>query len=330
MGFRHKDHDDAPELLISHNGISVPTLFTTPDFGSDHVSLDLRPTGLASKSMGIIALRDRLRPNLSISREYLQSLPWELFSAGDLALSRAISTLGDRTKAWPLSSLLSSERLTEFLTLGRLLGDPLLAQNGPWADENIFDVGGDDKYRHFVSLREIYAAIDGGDELTFNSLPSPGAFFDGEVYEAPNGVEVCAAVLATANLQLQFESGDYFSSRIKPLGRRLDPITEGENLFPPLTFMQFRNRGILRGEHPTLNIEHPFSQWLIENSAILTERYPGIFELIRKSILQSDYRWEPEDLIKEVHGALERLSELDPTLRPARAATPTLSDLDSR
>jgi len=107
------------------------------------------------------------------------------------------------------------------------------------------------------------------------------------------------------------------------------PITEGHKLFPPLTFIHFRETRLLRSVNvPVINMDHKFAAWLLERAPEIIKRYPGLFERIR-SDLRQNWHWYPDsrDALNRLNASLDRLRELHPSVRPPKNLVLTEADI---
>jgi hypothetical protein len=141
--------------------------------------------------------------------------------------------------------------------------------------------------------------------------------------------QLCAAALAQCNFDLKVIKVAGFAgiAKFRVKGRRVTPLKEWERVFPPLCFVSFGHSGMLRGAAPIVNRDHAFSIWFLENVTILAERYPGILHQLRAILLDGSYRWDAAKALQTVNGALKRLGEIDPKLRPAKNVYLKPSDL---
>jgi hypothetical protein len=123
----------------------------------------------------------------------------------------------------------------------------------------------------------------------------------------------------------------YESAKIQVIGVRRRPLLQGELLFAPLTFLPFRGSDLLRGSERHLNANHPFAAWLIEKAPALAQRFPGIIRAVRTNLVdkRSLYGFNAREAAESIATLLERLSQLAPDLRLAKAFYPTLADFPS-
>ncbi|XOV65971.1 MAG: hypothetical protein ACFHU9_10070 [Fluviicola sp.] len=78
------------EVLLSHNGILIPN---NPSYKSDGAKLRISIRELDSDltfCLGIVNLKDELRPNLDVARSKIISFPWNCYSQINLLLRRSL------------------------------------------------------------------------------------------------------------------------------------------------------------------------------------------------------------------------------------------------
>jgi hypothetical protein len=313
----------ADNLAVMHNGIRIPTHWADADWPSNKINL-APERQLGTAAIAAIGLQDGLRPNLSLARDRVKSWPWEVTSAADMTLSRALQRLDKTAQAMAPASLLTVDsKVREYLTLGRLLSDPLLVDNGPWCEQKIFKIPSEPDY---ISLVEIKQKLKDGTKVRIANLQDPGELND-EYH--PWGWQTAATALAAAYLNLTNVVKNY-SNEIVAVDVRSKPLQEGERLFPPLSFIPYVGSNILRSYRPYLNSNHPFAKWLIEKTPLIAGQYPGILEMIRSKLLtRSLYGGEKEKVLESVNGAVDRLSQLDAAFTLPRRARLTEADFDT-
>ena len=81
------------KLLVSHNGIRLPKAIEHVQYPG-RIDFNVKyPGAEARTALGLISLTDRMRPNLSVDRERIRSLPWEIYSAAGLAARKTVAEL---------------------------------------------------------------------------------------------------------------------------------------------------------------------------------------------------------------------------------------------
>jgi hypothetical protein len=299
-------------LLLSHNGVLVPTV--THVASRNVVIGEIFSLLLGNASIGLVALSDSFRPELSASRGQMKGLPWRVYSTGNLSLFRAVaSAMGSSTDPIP-SDLLQPVLLNKYSSLEIFCEDLDLQRDGCWSDEPLFhtDVG-------LLSLKGVFEYLENGKELEVRHLTYPDLMYGG--HRAVSSV--CASVLASRYLDIVI--GNYDAEKwdvtYKIVGMRQGPVQDGELLFKPLTFVGYgRQDSLLRIRYWQYNREHAFAGWLIKAAPHLTRNYPGVLNLIKNKLFDSS-PWNPslEASLNAVNATLERLADLPFELRPPRS-----------
>jgi hypothetical protein len=159
--------------------------------------------------------------------------------------------------------------------------------------------------------------------------PTPGVFYEisglptiDEFFHETYGfyfIQTCAATLIQMGLKVRLKlDKNQASFVVDSVGEPL--IRHGQYLFPPLFFSPYENSELLRFDYYPLNERHAFSEWLITYSDTINDKYPGIFKSIRNRVSKymSYDKAEWVENIRELNDILERLWELDETLRPEK------------
>lgn len=303
---------------LTHNGIVVPTLF-----GNDSYAY-LRLAGNSGHGLfwlrSLVALSDSLRPDISLSRDRLKYLTWNVYSAVTLAFRNALRSYADATI--PLASGEIFDRIVanENYLLGNILEDPLIALKGGWAAQDIISTKGG-----MTSLEKIRAGLAGTPPLVLNNLPDMTAYSQ-YLYVQPRFAIICASSLVQIGLKVSLRrkrNGPLFECVVESFEAPV--VREGQKLFPPLFFIAYEQPDVLRHLGQPLNQLHPFAEWLIENAVTIHEKYPGIFEAIRRGVLTPAYQFEKGKL-EELNETLDRLWVLDEHIRPPKRFRLTMED----
>ncbi|HLL70442.1 MAG TPA: hypothetical protein VK363_03360 [Pyrinomonadaceae bacterium] len=309
------------EQWLSHNGVAVPTRLASGAYANQ--KLLLLSAGYQSSYWlrHSIALSDALRPDVSLSRDRLRNLSWNIYSAIALTFRKALQPYKDENLPFNSSQIFGNIIGKEHFLLGNILTDPLLIIDGEWSKQSIIETK-----RGHQSLENLHTGLAQGESYEIRNLPYVSAFFH-DTYGF-NFFTTCAATLVQIGLKarLKFDndtSAFIIDSMDEPL------IRPGQYLFPPLFFLPYENSELLRFGDGPLNQNHPFSEWLIEHSDMINEKYPGIFKSIQNRVSQKfDFvkKEEWEKNVNELNAILERLWELDETLRPEKNLLLKLDD----
>jgi len=141
-------------LVVSHNGISVP------------VPREMQIKLPDAVAWGVLLFADRLRPELSVSRDQIRDLPWEIHSAVNLAIWRALER-GNRDIDGFGLHVLADLKTHEYLTVGRLSADALLNDLAQWPAEAIFQI---QNVADAVSVNELLEYVEASGEIELSRL----------------------------------------------------------------------------------------------------------------------------------------------------------------
>jgi hypothetical protein len=293
---------------LSHNGVVVPVQYGNEEYESITISEGSGEGKFWLRKL--IALSDALRPDISLSRDRLKSLTWNVYSAITLAFRKAVGSHGEvglPLKSWEVFEEIVGQ---ENFLLGTLLNDPLLALEDAWAAQEIIDTEGGK-----TSLERIRAELGGETTFTLTNLPDITAHLHNE-YDSSSIPQTCAAALVQIGLNVTY-FGEAYSGHYVVNSTEAPAISEGQKLFPPLFFAPYDSpQGLRRGNGP-LNRLHPFAGWLIEHAVTIHEIYPGIFEAIRNGVSTPSYDLD-EATVEELNDTLDRLWVLNERLRPGK------------
>jgi hypothetical protein len=293
-----------PKWLV-HNGIFIPSRI--PDRGSDRLDWDDRLLWFQSASLlaregmwGVICLSDSLRPNVSVSRDLLLNLAVEIHSSIVLAAFRARRSAERRREIYP-SEVLNHFTARDGMLLGTLLTDPLITSDNGWRSEAVFKTKTGRK-----TLEQVRVATAKGRRLYIENLRPPNWWMESSF---TTFIDACVGVLAQIGFRVEYEP-TRFSPQFVAVPGDPDEITEGHKLFPPLTFLPFKNKKVAMLGNGVLNANHRFSNWLLRVAPKVHQKYPGILKSMRLAIL--------EDSIEAINANLDRLSLLHVDVRPPK------------
>ena len=285
---------------LSHNGILVATQMKN---GTFRLTSPLEDAWMVYQ----ISLHDSLRPDVSVSRDELRALPWQIYSNILLSVFKALET--HSIKAPYYKDIFGEIAGQKNFLLGTILNDSNVAVDGAWSEIPIIKTNRGEK-----SLQEIRDELSSDKIFEITDIPSIGKI----LHDKPTFLECCRAAMIQVGLDIHMdvENNKYFvDSSSNPV------IGEGLRLFPPLFFMPYENSSLLRLKERPLNSNHPFSQWLIGNSIALASNYAGLFESIRTNIsLPFDSYSEGEKQLTRylsiINQSLERLRQLNADISP--------------
>jgi hypothetical protein len=267
-----------------HNGISLPLRRRHEFLDEDQPEVDfdvirLPATALADRATltGHVAFSDDLRPDLSLSRDEVRSIPFSMAAALMLAVRRAVPSGTATALTHRVRSATEDPRFLpreEVALLGTVL-DGIDAVPAGWSAESVFLIRGREYSYQEVARR----AADGPVTLDPFRDPTWG-------HVRPAVTELIASALAQRHLDLVWETGDprHDSGRCVVVSGDEPLLPAGLRLFRPLFFVRFRTGGGLLDDEffSPYNIEHPFSRWLVQHASELHLGAPGHFARLRE------------------------------------------------
>ncbi len=304
-----------------HNGIAIPGFRS--DSVSENMPLGVIDLGLRYRTdimvMGILSFSDDLRPDISIARDHIIGVPFNVHSALQLSLRKAVGsyegsafwTFAERFEFLDLISCPPSTKPN----LGMLVADPLISSRG-WLGERVvaYDYrtrakGVDETYvdetyeEEYLTPAEIRAEADQSSTdivLTYYSRgmwswPRPLNRYD----YYPGFYSWLAITLTQVFLDvaIRFESRrDMGLNRIERLvirSGRMTQLAGGLNFFPPLFFVPYDGDDLtlFDSASSSLNANHKLSKWLIWNAEFLNNEAPAFLSRldgIRNSQVDSE------------------------------------------
>ncbi|MBL1241430.1 MAG: ATP-binding protein [OCS116 cluster bacterium] len=293
--------DEVGESLISHNGVRVSLDLNANYFGK----LGIGWFAHSSFKAGAITLGDHLRPDVSLSRDQLRNLTWQIHSTANLAITNALEATGYLLGDEPIDLFSDFLLADKELLFGRLIEDPYICIDGLWAEKAIIST--DNGYTSYLEICKAVAVTNG--TVTIDKQPPVGRAFIENFYD------FCAAALVQLGCEIELQGlGRDAELFVVAVGQQ--PITD--KLFTPLFFVEYENKQFLKTQNCPVNRDHPFSLWLRENAENLSRNYPPIFKSIVKFLSRRHtFRSrETQDVIKGINITLNRLRELDKDIAP--------------
>jgi hypothetical protein len=306
-------------IAISHNGIRVPSraegLWEGPnEYEPIRSPVKLRTSeGTEGFLVGCIQLSDRLRPEVSISRETVRRVPWNMHSVAMLSILRALDLAGEDSRGWRLETVFDASPFSStsnVLELGTMLDDPLLLRDDGWASARVIEVG--DGHRSLLEIRQAHSA---GKSLSIAGIPTPDltGMRRSRLYRYPRYTfefaRWCAAALLQAGVEVAWVRGAAEKWTCLVRGTDPPPLSQGLRLFPPLFFVPYEGSTLLRAGRRSLNRAHPFSKWFIEAAPTIRRNYPELFSLLRRTV--ASYSYQPSEVPDKTNPILDQLRRLD-------------------
>jgi hypothetical protein len=310
-------------LALSHNGIRLPV--QARHYLPVSSSSIQTPEGSFGTILGFLHLSDRLRPDVSVSRDMVRGIPWSVHSAVHLAVLNALDRAGEDVAAWKPFPLLAVGPTTSgrVIELGMILDDPQLLREDGWASVPVIPTGAGR-----LSLRQIQVARGSGATVDLLSDPWRSDFLGGPQSRF-DFLRLCAAALLQVGVQLAWveddATGDWICTVQDPAPAAME---KGLWLFPPSFFIPYKDSTLLKRGRRALNLEHPFSCWLVAVAPELREEYPELLTVLRETLLTDLERADSRDTVtRTVNAILDRIRLLKPSMAPAREAYVKPEDL---
>ncbi|MDR1200335.1 MAG: ATP-binding protein [Tannerellaceae bacterium] len=279
---------------ISHNGIFVPTNHKEYNF---EIENPIRNGFLWCN----IELKDALRPDLSLSRDELKGISWQIYS--DIGLMIFKSTkhfLNGNMKIF--KELIGHQN---FL-YGQMLEDKNIKLENGWNNEPIITTD-----KGILSINQIKKGIENGTIYIINNIVGIHRYNTIDPSEKPSFIDICRMAVLQRHLLIQYDTPKdnlITKEMISPV------IIEEFNLYPSLFFVEYDTDNILRNKNNPINKKHKFSIWLINNTIILSEKHPSLFENIKEN-LTIRLGWENkaniETIIKNINEIMQRLRDIN-------------------
>jgi hypothetical protein len=258
-----------------HNGIAIPAPKNSDFSRGNRDKLGLVNFGRVSNSdlrfVGILTLRDRLRPDVSVSRDHIIDIPFEIHSALQLAVRRAATPYLGGPLAHLALRLMVEDLLprspARFGRLGDFLDDPLLSESG-WLKEDVISVNGSlGEGRSRLSVLELRQEHELNYEQFFGSYTR----FDGRAFYA-----LILNILAQVSMDIAWSCSTSIGARLMVLSANRPSFERGLGVFRPLLFVPYLEDDVnLRFSNcPSVNLSHPLSKWIVENAVRLDAEAP--------------------------------------------------------
>lgn len=290
---------------ISHNGIVVPTE------GKEEIFEIGNPV-----SNGFfwynIALKDALRPDLSLSRDEIKGISWQIYSDISLMIFRATG-----------SFMSKDEDLRIF---DRLIGSPHFLYSSIAEDKNIKDGNGwiNEPFistdKGTVSVNQIKKGIENGMSYKINAEYDISETYSNWL----SFLDICRMAILQKHLSLRLDTKED-----KLIAEKVDTSTiiEAYDFYPPMFFVEYDTDKIIRHTDNPINKKHPFSIWLINNTRLLAEKHPGLLENIKQNLATRSFRsYRINTLIKNINQILQILIEINFEGKPDKSIFLTEED----
>ncbi|MDR0866742.1 MAG: hypothetical protein LBO74_17680 [Candidatus Symbiothrix sp.] len=287
-------------LSMSHNGIRVMKINCYNDY---HPSITQFRINNPIYGIGFynLTFKDNLRFDLSLSRDKLKKINWNIYSIIEYTFLKTVSKIESNLLFlnWEITELFNNINFS----LKDILEDPLM--DSIWKSIPIFFMEEENKYKSVIELRE--------SSLTKKVFVKTRRYYG--LFHNISVSNYCQMALIQIGLNVEFETNN---QKIRVIDNSIPAIHEGQKYYPLLFFIKYdTNQQLRNGDYP-INSEHPFSIWLINNTENLQAKYSALLEKI-KHLLSSKFSWwwveesdkEKDTIIKGINSILDRLRALN-------------------
>lgn len=241
-------------IVLSHNGVIIPNGYNSIRLTANYYNNDL---------IGYIELSDKLRPNLSVSRSSIVSIPWLLWSSLNYTIRRNFPEEYGHFKN------------VNFITFGKVVysntelnEDILLSDKNYWPTEKIF-------FSKTLSIQDILATENNMGIEVFKRGGDTESILKKKLIE----------LYSVYKIKLYKTKGlwDTNYKIIKNASIRNRNSGLGKFDYPPLLFCEYENfKGLLPGksDNSLFNIDHACSKWLIKVYSFLEKNYSNHLHIL--------------------------------------------------
>jgi len=283
------------DLLLTHNGIGIPN--ENDIFNSNVASINLNIKGVNRRDgvsgIGIIELKDELRPNLSLARNKITCINWNTLSQLNYSIYKALQKISVLKANNQIDMVFLKSMTINDMLYKELVEDNLISGETSWVKEKIINFN-----KGYISIENINKSKNGYEIL-----------LDVDSYSFNYGSKFECYLIYTL-LQMHCDViGKLYSSEkwyeknaiVKFIvSKKKNTFVEGVSFFPPFTFVKYENFDGLKPEYYSgplnkqevnfnfLNINHRYSKWFIKASKILYNDYSVYYwTLIRAKKINS-------------------------------------------
>jgi hypothetical protein len=313
---------------LGHNGIRVPVRLETPRLASQP-ELRLMPRG-QGVIFGPLSLSDQLRPDVSVSRDGLRGLSFDIRSALQLAVRRAAAVYLDGPEKHAAAVLMRYDLLRDLplrdVTADQVEADPLAPE---WHNEQIFRVGQDD-WRNVAEVREL--ARNSPVELAIGGYVWSRDLDSRHYAWGASFFNIYRSSLAERGLDLQVTPvhDDNDNPRLPEItvcGAEQPVRPAGLSVLPPFAAVRYASAEVMIAPHSPANLSNPIVAWFADHAVPLNADYPALFAQFRRALaIVANDEEEPDGGVQPAHSAAALLNAtLDRIRRSVPYAAPALS-----
>jgi hypothetical protein len=277
---------------LSHNGVHLPTQIAYDN--KLEVTSPVRDGWFAIQ----VALKDGLRPDLSLARDEIRGFSWACYSRLALTLFRCLranglgSTIND--------GFIDDELKKKNAELGELVRE--IEVIADWENEPVISTS-----EGTVSLSKLREMAGTGKGVTLSAPVDVDDWLHGK----PTFIGCLSAALVQLGVTVTAKEDTLKVDSPQP-----PEIKDSQLLFPPLFFVPYQESGLFRKSRMPINSNHPFSRWWLAHAAELKRKHPGLFESLR--VNASRQAWDDPPIAESLNEILARLRQIEPALVPKR------------
>lgn len=301
---------------LSHNGISVYNI-TDSYHESNHLLFDVN---YKTTMFGMIALYDSLRLDMSLSRDKVQTISWVIASEIGLAIRRAITNTEISKYIIPAKhSCITYGYMSRLNVNYKELENNSLV-NMEWTKEKM--IRSDKKTYSVEELKKEGQIVSITLRKSHISL----------LYNQTTVEEIITSFLIQKHFNIVF---NVHTKDIDIIGF-VAKQHEAQREYSSMLFIPYSEGTLFRIQNFPININHPFSVWLLNNTKLLSLTYPALLNRLVKSSATMISKRTYENItakqviesmiIKEINASLDRLIELNYADIPPKNAYLTLED----
>lgn len=241
-------------ILLAHNGIIIEN-----DKPNRNILKNILEDEM-SDLVGYIELSDKLRPNLNIARNGISSFNWTIWSHLNYVVRKNLPPKSENLKKIDFLDDVSFD-----FNIDHLNGDLLLTDKQYWCSEKLFG-------NNSLSLLDILNEPQQFN-FVFDRSFSPENLLKAKIIELHANYQITLA-------KRRRTTGGYKLIKTAILQKR-DKIYQAN--YRPLTFCEYENfQGLMpeRLDNQIFNLNHPFSQWIINNYDYLSENYSNQLDIL--------------------------------------------------
>lgn len=294
---------------ISHNGIFVPTEGKEYKFKIKNPL----PDGFIRYN---IALTDALRPDLSLSRDELKGIPWQIYSDISLMFARAVKDIPNNDKNI-FTELIGCENFS----YGRLLEDKNIKSDDGWYNEIRIST---DKGE--LTAKQIKEGINSGNKYVIKEITGINSLYGSNSWHKLSFLDICKMTIIQKHLPVR----SLDEKQLVALNDSTWAVVEALDYYPPLFFVPYDYDidNILRVGNNPVNANHRFSKWLLNNTVALAKKHPSLFENIKRNLAVDleEYDSSASRIAQNLNQIMQRLRDIKFEDKPEKELSLTAYD----